>query len=141
MTKFITIDKDALIWAVLTPALKKRFKLALISKVDFGANFVEDELTLTVRGCTKDDLNDRTFNTMPLKLSENKSYIDIYLKKVDEALKQLPENVRPIIKSMSVVYLEIQFIKGEKPNVNSTIYFIDGNDKKDSIKINLNEKK
>jgi hypothetical protein len=142
MIKQLTMNQETLIWALLKPKLKRTFNFAELSKVHFTANNVTDKLELMVEGYLKGETTITKSRGNDLKLSDNKMYVDIYLKKIDEELTNAKSNI--IIKSIGAIYMTIDFnnpIDKSKPLVNSVVYYTNDKDIKGALSIDLNNKK
>jgi len=142
MIKQLTMNQETLIWALLKPKLKRTFNFAELSKVHFTANNVTDKLELMVEGYLKGETTITKSRGNDLKLSDNKMYVDIYLKKIDEELANAKSNI--IIKSIGAIYMTIDFnnpIDKSKPLVNSVVYYTNDKDIKGALSIDLNNKK
>ena len=132
MNKKLGMNQNSLIWAILKPALKRKFNLSELNKVFFEANQIEDTLNLSVEGFKKGVLDLHKESALPLKLSENKGYVDIFLKQVHNELERSKNVI--VIKQVNVIYLTIDF---NKSHVSSIVYYINGNDIKSAIEIDL----
>lgn len=125
MIKIITMNANTLIWAVLKPALRKKFNLKDLHKVTFIANTIEDTLDLEAVGICSKELIEKKQNTQTLKLSDNKEYINLYLEQIKQQLK---------FNKLNACYLRIDFINKK---VSSDVFYLNENNTKTSATINL----
>ena len=132
MIKKLGMNQNALIWAILKPAMKRKFNLSELNKVFFEANQLEDTLTLSIEGFKKGILEVYKETAIPLKLSENKGYVDIFLKQVENELKKSKNVI--VIKKINMIYLTIDFLNS---TCNSNVYYVNGNDVKSAIQVDL----
>ena len=132
MIKKLGLNQNSLIWAMLKPAMKRKFNLSELNKVFFEANQLEDTLTLSIEGFKKGILEFYKETAIPLKLSENKGYVDIFLKQVENELKKSKNVI--VIKKINMIYLTIDFLNS---TCNSIVYYVNGNDVKSAIQIDL----
>lgn len=124
------MDANSLIWAVLLPALKKELNFSEILKVTFAADNLNDELTLSGTGFKKGETTESRATFKPMKLSENKGYVDIYLTQINTEI--VKAGIK--LKKINCFYLRIDCKSKE---VETDVFYIDENDRKDSIKIKL----
>jgi hypothetical protein len=118
------MSPNQIIWAVLKPALKRKFKFKDLHKVNFVADRINDELNLTCTGLDKEDIL-RVQKCEPMILSENKHYIDMFDSQVKEQLN---------FKQIDISILDINFLES---SCKSDIYYIDVNGEKKNQKIPL----
>ena len=127
MQKQITMNVQSILWAVFKPALRRKFNFKEILKCNFVANTIEDSLELSATGFIKNDLELKKYSLPTLKLSEHNEYLNMFTSKIDSsgAVKY---------KKINVMYFNVDF---ENKIAETTLFYINMNDVKDSIKIKL----
>lgn len=93
---------SALIWVILKPALRKKFRFSTIEKVQFIANKKQDKLELIGTGVLKDNSKFAVVKADHLKLSENEQYLASAEHEIKKDLK--PTDV------INIIFLTIDFI-------------------------------
>lgn len=114
-----------LIWGILKPAIKRKFKLETITSLLFIANQVEDTLELEGEGYEKNNLNLIKRKTEILKLSDHGTYTALFMDKIKTQLDY---------KTISCVYFRVNF---DTKECYADIFFIGHNDLKDSAKLKI----
>ena len=115
-----------IITLILKPALRRKFELEQIFSVLFKANTIEDTLILEGKGIDKKG-NEINVTCEPLKLTENKQYLDIF--------EQNLKTNGLIYSSLNVIYMNIDF---SNKKINTEVYYTNIEGKK--LKQNLTQK-
>jgi nickel-dependent lactate racemase len=125
MQKKIYMNSNTLIWAMLKPALRRKFQFEEINKITFIANMNEDTLNLEAIGVTKGTIIECKRNSTEMKLSENQEYINMFMEQIKEQLK---------FNYLNAVYLKINF---KEKSCESDIFYLNENNTKQSAKLIL----